>query len=60
MTSANITGQSAATNEEEARAYFGDAVGVYLEGESPGGAASTIIDLTEESPLVLREGPIPG
>jgi tRNA threonylcarbamoyl adenosine modification protein (Sua5/YciO/YrdC/YwlC family) len=60
VTSANITGQSAATNQEEARAYFGDAVGVYLEGDSPGGAASTIIDLTEESPLVLREGPIPG
>jgi tRNA A37 threonylcarbamoyladenosine synthetase subunit TsaC/SUA5/YrdC len=31
---------------------------VYLEGEAPAGQASTIIDLTEPSPLVLREGPV--
>ena len=53
-----ITGQSPALNDEEARALFGDAVSVYLEGEAPGGRASTIIDLTEPSPLVLRDGPV--
>lgn len=58
VTSANITGQSPALNDEEAQALFGDAVSVYLEGEAPGGRASTIIDLTEESPLILREGPV--
>jgi tRNA threonylcarbamoyl adenosine modification protein (Sua5/YciO/YrdC/YwlC family) len=60
VTSANVAGQPAATNHDEARAFFGEEVAVYLEGESPGGTASTILDLTEESPLVLREGPIPG
>jgi tRNA threonylcarbamoyl adenosine modification protein (Sua5/YciO/YrdC/YwlC family) len=60
VTSANITGQATALDDHEARALFGDAVAVYLEGEARGGRASTIIDLTEESPLVLREGPVPG
>lgn len=60
VTSANITTKPAATNDEEARAYFGDDVAVYLEGEAPGGTASTILDLTEESELVLREGPVAG
>jgi tRNA threonylcarbamoyl adenosine modification protein (Sua5/YciO/YrdC/YwlC family) len=60
VTSANITGGSAALDDEEARALFGDGVAVYLEGTAPGGRASTIIDLSEPDPLVLREGPIPG
>lgn len=60
VTSANISGQAAAQNDGEARDLFGDAVEVYLEGEAPGGVASTIIDLTEPDPLVLREGPIGG
>jgi tRNA threonylcarbamoyl adenosine modification protein (Sua5/YciO/YrdC/YwlC family) len=60
VTSANVAGQPAATSDEEARAFFGDEVAVYLEGESPGGVASTILDLTEESPLVLRKGPVAG
>lgn len=60
VTSANVTGQAAATDHDEARAYFGDEVAVYLEGEAPGGTASTILDLTEESPLILRKGPVPG
>ncbi len=60
VTSANVSDQAAALNDDEARALFGDAVAVYLEGESPGGVASTIIDLTEPDPLVLRQGPIAG
>lgn len=58
VTSANLSGQQAALNNEEAEDLFGDAVAVYLEGESRGGSASTIIDLTEPDPLVLRKGPI--
>jgi L-threonylcarbamoyladenylate synthase len=58
VTSANVTGQAAAVDDSEARALFGDSVAVYLEGEAPAGQASTIIDLTEPSPLVLREGPV--
>ena len=60
VTSANVSDQAAALNDEEARDLFGDAVAVYLEGEAPGGVASTIIDLTEPEPVVLRKGPISG
>jgi tRNA A37 threonylcarbamoyladenosine synthetase subunit TsaC/SUA5/YrdC len=47
-------------NDLDARDLFGDAVSVYLPGKAHGGQASTIIDLTEPSPLVLREGPVRG
>ena len=59
VTSANLSGHEAVLDDEEARSLFGGAVAVYLEGEAPGGEASTIIDLTEPSPLTLRDGPIP-
>ena len=60
VTSANVSGQASALDDEEARDLFGDAVAVYLEGSAPGGVASTIIDLTEPEPRVLREGPVSG
>jgi tRNA threonylcarbamoyl adenosine modification protein (Sua5/YciO/YrdC/YwlC family) len=60
VTSANVSDQAAAQNDKEARDLFGDAVSVYLEGSAPGGLASTIVDLTEPQPLVLREGPVRG
>ncbi len=46
-------------DDEEARALFGDAVAIYLQGTATGGQASTIIDLTEPAPLTLRDGPVP-
>ncbi|HEX9855229.1 MAG TPA: L-threonylcarbamoyladenylate synthase [Acidimicrobiia bacterium] len=58
VTSANLAGRVSAINHEEAAEIFGDDVGYYLEGEAPGGQASTIIDLTEPAPLVLRRGPV--
>ena len=60
VTSANLSGGPSALDDEEARALFGEAVSVYLEGAAPGGTASTIIDLTQEDPLTLREGPVAG
>lgn len=60
VTSANFSGHEAVLDNTEAQDLFGDEVAVYLEGRAPGGAASTIIDLTEPSPLTLREGPVPG
>lgn len=60
VTSANVSGQAAALSHAEARDLFGDAVDVYLEGEAPGGRASTIVDLTEPEPLILRKGPVSG
>ncbi len=58
VTSANLSGQQAALNHEEAEALFGDAVAIYLEGKAKGGQASTIVDLTAPDPLVLRQGPV--
>ncbi|WP_068250308.1 L-threonylcarbamoyladenylate synthase [Janibacter corallicola] len=59
VTSANRTGQPAATTVTEAAASLGPAVTVYLDGgprttQSP----STIIDCTGERPEVLRQGAI--
>ena len=58
VTSANVSGQSGVVSNVEAEAIFGDDVACYLAGTAPGGASSTILDLTEPSEWVLREGPI--
>ena len=59
VTSANLTGSPAATTVLEAAAQLGGAVSVYLDGgPSGGGAASTIVDCTTESPTLLREGAV--
>jgi tRNA threonylcarbamoyl adenosine modification protein (Sua5/YciO/YrdC/YwlC family) len=60
VTSANRTGEPAATTVDEAISQLGDAVSVYLDGgPSPSGIASTIVDVTGAVPRVLRAGPIP-
>lgn len=57
VTSANATGQPAATTLEQAREQLGEAVAVYLDGgPSRGGAASTILDCTGAAPITLRAG----
>ena len=59
VSSANISGQPAATTAAEAQRQLGDLVDVYLDGgPSEQQAASTIVDLTGEMPRILREGPI--
>jgi tRNA threonylcarbamoyl adenosine modification protein (Sua5/YciO/YrdC/YwlC family) len=59
VSSANISGRSAATTAAEAHQQLGDLVEVYLEaGPSARQAASTIVDLTGSRPRVLRQGPI--
>lgn len=58
VTSANRSGGPEALNDSEARAILGDAVDVYLEGECPGGASSTVLDARSSTPVVLREGPV--
>ena len=48
VSSANLTGQPAATTCQQAEAYLGESVQVYLDGgNSPKGEASTILDLTD-------------
>lgn len=48
VSSANLTGEPAALNIEEAEKYFANKVGVYLDGGAASSAKpSTILDLTE-------------
>ncbi|BBZ51601.1 threonylcarbamoyl-AMP synthase [Mycobacterium heidelbergense] len=59
VSSANISGRPAAVDADEARSQFGDLVSVYLDaGPSQQQAASTIVDLTETAPRILRAGPV--
>lgn len=56
VSSANVSGQPAATTIEQAREQLGDRVSVYLDGgPAAGGVPSTIVDLTG-SPRILRQG----
>lgn len=48
VSSANLTGEPAATTCQQAEQYLGSSVAVYLDGgNSPKGEASTIIDMTQ-------------
>ena len=62
VTSANISGQPPATTILDAATQLGSAVSVYLEaGPSAGGhgsLASTILDCTHETPVILRAGAV--
>lgn len=58
VTSANRSGESDTFDDTAAREVFGDEVAVYLPGRCPGGQASTVVDLTDGSPRVLRQGPV--
>jgi tRNA threonylcarbamoyl adenosine modification protein (Sua5/YciO/YrdC/YwlC family) len=59
VSSANISGRAPAADADEARSQLGDLVEVYLDGgRSAQQAASTIVDLTGETPRVLRAGPV--
>lgn len=59
VTSANRSGEEDTRTAAEAREVFGDGVAVYLEGGSPGGVASTVVDATGPILRVLRPGPVP-
>ena len=57
VSSANTTGSPAALNADEAERMLGEEVAVIVDaGASPGGEASTIIDVTGEQGRVLRRG----
>lgn len=58
VTSANRTDEPPAVSDEEARAIFGDAVIGYLAGEGGAGLASTVLDVTVDPPVVIRQGPV--
>lgn len=58
-TSANLSGQPSALTYEEAHTQLGDKADLIIDGgRCPGGTESTIVDLTGEVPVILREGAI--
>ncbi|MEP7191733.1 MAG: L-threonylcarbamoyladenylate synthase [Actinomycetota bacterium] len=59
VTSANVSGKPPATTILDASDQLGSAVSVYLEsGPTSGGLASTILDCTQDTPVILRAGAI--
>ena len=59
-TSANISGQPDPQDLDELREQIGNKVDyVVTAGPTPMGAASTIVDITGETPALIREGAIP-
>jgi L-threonylcarbamoyladenylate synthase len=62
-TSANLSGLPPASTQADLLEAFGNDVAVYLVlgsgAVSPAGVASTVVDLTNGSPRILRQGPVP-
>ncbi|MFC1897808.1 L-threonylcarbamoyladenylate synthase [Chloroflexota bacterium] len=58
-TSANLSGKPSALTSAEVYSQFGDKLDLVIDGgRCPGGKESTIVDVTGETPVVLREGAI--
>lgn len=59
-TSANISGEAGFMTAAEAAAVLADCVDLILDGgRTPGGPASTVIDISSGMPRLLREGAVP-
>lgn len=56
--SANKSGEKPALNSDEAKKIFGEEIDAYLDGECEGGRPSTIVDFSNEEPVLIRKGPI--
>ena len=60
VSSANLTGEPAATDADEAERMLGEAVRVLLDGgPTPGAIPSTIVDCTGDQGRLLRSGALP-
>lgn len=60
-TSANRAGAPSPVTAAEVAEQVGDRVDIIVDGgRSPGGVESTVIDITEDSPVVLRRGMVGG
>ncbi len=56
-TSANRSGQPACSTAEEVMEAVGEDIDLILDGgKTPGGKGSTVLDVTVDPPVVLREG----
>jgi L-threonylcarbamoyladenylate synthase len=59
-TSANISGQPPALTADEVRQQLGGKIDLIVDGgKCHGGKESTILDITREPPVVLRQGIVP-
>ena len=59
VSSANLSGSPAPATSSGAVRQLGDSVAVYLDGGDSGEpVASTIVDLTGDNPLILRQGAV--
>ena len=59
VSSANTTGEPAATSADAAQDMLGSDVEIYLDGGGrDSGQSSTIIDLSGDVPRIVRNGPI--
>ncbi len=58
-TSANLSGRPSPLTADEVYTQLGDKIDLIIDGgRCPGGKESTIVDVTGETPVVLREGAI--
>jgi L-threonylcarbamoyladenylate synthase len=58
-TSANLSGRPSPLTAAEVYSQLGDKIDLIIDGGCcPGGKESTIVDVTSETPVVLREGAI--
>jgi L-threonylcarbamoyladenylate synthase len=58
-TSANRTGLPSAITADEVRSQFGDSLDALIDGGTlPSRGGSTLLDLTADPPVLLREGPV--
>lgn len=58
-TSANLSGEPSPVTAAEVAAQLSGRVSLILDGgPCPGGTPSTILDLTGDTPVILREGPL--
>lgn len=58
-TSANVSGKPSALTADEVQTQFGDKVDLIIDGgRCPSGKESTVVDVTVEPPVILREGAI--
>ncbi len=57
-TSANKSGQPSTTTAREVKAQLGKEAGYVVTGLCKGGIESTILDLTQRPPKILRTGPV--
>ena len=59
VTSANLSGQPPAKTAQDAEAQLGSVVSIYLDsGPRTGDLASTILDCSNEAPVILRSGAV--